>query len=33
MVDVFGKDGKHSRTVPLPMNIPVEVEMIVEILI
>lgn len=34
-VEVFGEDGKHARTavaVPqLPFNIPIEVEMIVEV--
>ncbi|WP_368652236.1 RidA family protein [Ornithinibacillus sp. 4-3] len=35
MVDIFGENGKHARTAigtsVLPMNIPVEVEMIVKI--
>ena len=35
MVDVFGESGKHARSAigvaSLPMNIPVEIEMIVEL--
>ncbi|ODS82282.1 MAG: hypothetical protein ABS46_09470 [Cytophagaceae bacterium SCN 52-12] len=35
MVDVFGDNGKHARSAvgvgSLPMNIPVEIEMIVEL--
>lgn len=35
MVDVFGENGKHARSAvgvgSLPMNIPVEIEMIVEL--
>lgn len=35
MVDIFGENGRHARTAigtnVLPMNIPVEVEMIVRI--
>jgi len=34
MVEVFGEDGKHARSAiglgSLPRNIPVEIEMIVE---
>lgn len=35
MVDVFGESGKHARSAigvgSLPMNIPIEIEMIVEL--
>ena len=35
MVEVFGANGKHARSAvgvaSLPMNIPVEIEMIVEL--
>jgi enamine deaminase RidA (YjgF/YER057c/UK114 family) len=35
MVEVFGEDGKHARSSvgvgSLPNNIPVEIEMIVEL--
>ena len=35
LVDVFGENGRHARSAvgmsSLPMNIPVEIEMIVEV--
>jgi enamine deaminase RidA (YjgF/YER057c/UK114 family) len=35
LVDVFGEDGRHARTVmgvaELPLGIPVEIEMVVEV--
>jgi enamine deaminase RidA (YjgF/YER057c/UK114 family) len=35
LIEVFGEDGKHSRSAigvaELPLNAPVEVEMIVEV--
>jgi enamine deaminase RidA (YjgF/YER057c/UK114 family) len=35
LIEVFGEDGKHARSAigvaELPLNAPVEVEMIVEV--